>query len=75
VLTGTLKGSIGYVTGDMQVRVGTKVGYGIFHQEGTKYMPQRRFLGLNESDMGELRTVIETYISDLLLSQAVFSAP
>ena len=34
----------------LEMTVGTKVPYGIFHQRGTKKMPQRKIINLTEAD-------------------------
>jgi phage gpG-like protein len=67
IATGTLKNSIEWRLGDMQVAVGPGVQgwYGVFHQEGLGHNPIRRFLGLTEDDQNELRDIVENYISDV----------
>ena len=47
--TGRLRGSIN-ATGDAHnLRFGTNVGYGLFHQAGTRRMPSRAFLPIDGS--------------------------
>lgn len=47
--TGRLRGSIN-ATGDARtIRFGTNVGYGLFHQVGTRRMPRRAFLPIDGS--------------------------
>lgn len=50
--TGTLFHSIqGYVTADNERQIGTNVFYGVFHQFGTKFLPERVFLGASDNDL------------------------
>jgi phage gpG-like protein len=48
--TGRLKQSIASIVAGGVVTIGTGVAYGLFHQGGTKYMPARPFVGINNED-------------------------
>lgn len=64
--TGRLMGSIQNVVHSDSVSVGTNVHYGRYHQEGTRRMPARAFLGLSQSDMDEVKQVIVEYLDRLV---------
>lgn len=66
VNTGRLMGSIQNVVHSDSVSVGTNVHYGRYHQEGTRRMPARAFLGLSQSDMDEVKQVIVEYLDRLV---------
>ena len=68
VKTGHLRGSIHHVVAGDEVRIGTPVGYGKFHQLGTSRMPARAFLGLTESDKGELEHIINDFVEGVMAS-------
>lgn len=64
--TGALQASIlSRVTG-MTIEVGSAQSYSIFHQFGTDNTPARPFLGLSETDKGEINNIINDYIQDLM---------
>jgi phage virion morphogenesis protein len=61
----------GYMFGRMNYRpsakdliLGTPQVYGIYHQEGTSKMPQRRFLGLSTDDENTIEDLILEYFDD-----------
>ena len=66
VKTGHLRGSIFHAIGGDYVRIGTNVKYGRYHQEGTRTIPERAFLGVTEADKGELKHAIESYIEGIM---------
>jgi phage gpG-like protein len=61
--TGRLRGSITHAVFPDEVRVGTNVHYGKYHQMGTSRIPRRMFLGPSEKDKSELQNVIESFIA------------
>jgi phage virion morphogenesis protein len=65
--TGTLFRSIQLAgTGPNERKISTDVFYGLFHQEGTKFMPQREFLGFNEGDAELVNQLIIKRIQEKL---------
>lgn len=44
---------------------GSNVDYGGFHQRGTKWIPQRKFVGLNDRVIGKLEAVAVEYCADM----------
>ena len=67
IRTGTLRGSIQtQPAGNLAVAIGTNVGYGRFHQEGTSRIPRRMFLGLTDRDLGEIEQVVTSYIERVI---------
>jgi len=59
---GTLAGSINVKATGRSVAIGAGVYYGRFHQLGTKFMPARPFLGLNEADN---RTIVDLILAHI----------
>jgi phage gpG-like protein len=55
-------GSISSKVSGSTAEVGTNVFYGKFHQYGTRKMVARPFLGMNATDVAELRIVAERFI-------------
>jgi len=62
--TGTLKNSLHYNAKDNEVRIGYTAKYSIFHQLGTKYMPQRKILPteLDEIDINSINNILQNYL-------------
>lgn len=67
--TAVLRNSIGYEATRTHVAVGTNVVYAAIHQLGGKAgkglavdLPARPFLGVNDEDMAELRSIAEEFI-------------
>jgi phage virion morphogenesis protein len=60
--TGRLRNSIASKVYGHTAEIGTNVFYGKFHQFGTKKMVARPFLGIDSSDVAELRRVAEAFI-------------
>jgi phage virion morphogenesis protein len=60
--SGRLMGSISSKVSGSTAEVGTNVFYGKFHQYGTRKMVARPFLGMNATDVAELRIVAERFI-------------
>ena len=58
--TGNLKNSLNYRAETNKVRIGYSVKYSIFHQLGTRFMPQRKILPTDESeiDLEEIKEIL-----------------
>ncbi|MDO4434845.1 MAG: phage virion morphogenesis protein [Cardiobacteriaceae bacterium] len=52
---------LGFQARDSGVAIGTHQAYGIFAQDGTKFAPQRAFLGISQQDEHDLRELINDY--------------
>lgn len=50
IKTGALLGSVGHAVHPDYVAIGYEMPYGRFHQEGTRWIPMRRFLGFRDTD-------------------------
>ena len=61
--TGRLRNSISSVVTGSTARIGTNVFYAKFHQEGTRKMVARPFLGINQQDLSELTRITESFIA------------
>ncbi|MDD3494065.1 MAG: phage virion morphogenesis protein [Candidatus Thermoplasmatota archaeon] len=68
-LTGTLKKSLTARTGDTIVRkepggvkVGTRVPYAAYHQEGTKNLPPRPPMALSDAFIDKLEEIISDFV-------------
>ncbi|MDD3492214.1 MAG: phage virion morphogenesis protein [Candidatus Thermoplasmatota archaeon] len=64
--TGTLRRSISTVLGVMETTIGTAVHYGQYHSAGTKRMPARPFIGIDERDVLRLELAIRGHIEGAL---------
>ena len=53
-----LRDTINYQASPAFVRVGTPQRYGVFHQYGTRRMPARPFLGIDDRDVAEIRSIV-----------------
>lgn len=64
--SGKLYESIQYVVGQDVVAVGYpgETSYGRFHQEGTRWIPARRFLGLREGDLPDMYGDVRLHIEE-----------
>ncbi len=51
------------------LRYGTSLSYARYHQFGTKYIPRRQFLGLNDQLVQRINDVIRKYLQKLLRGQ------
>lgn len=49
---------------DRGLTFGTSVPYGIFHQDGTQRLPQREFLGMNETTLTQTTDLIADHAVD-----------
>lgn len=62
VVSGDLEGSLKFYTQGGFTVIGEATDFkASFHQLGTRYMPARPFMGLNENDIGEIDKIIEKY--------------
>ena len=61
---GDLRKSITYHATSQSVAVGTDRHYGRYHQEGTRHMPARPFLGLSVEDEGNILQLVQKFIED-----------
>ena len=61
---GDLRKSITYHATSQSVAVGTDRHYGRYHQEGTRHMPTRPFLGLSVEDEGNILQIVQKFIED-----------
>jgi phage virion morphogenesis protein len=64
--TGRLRGSISAVIGAHEAEVGTNVFYGKFHQNGTRKMMARPFLGLTDGDRDELERTVDAFMTSMI---------
>ncbi len=68
--TGLLMGSL--TGGDIdsiegnELRFGTSVFYGVFHQFGTRTIPRRQFLGVTDDLKARINSVIKKFIAGLM---------
>jgi phage virion morphogenesis protein len=64
--SGELYESITYVAGENEVSIGYpgETFYGRFHQHGTRWIPQRRFLGLREGDLPEMKAAMREHLRE-----------
>ena len=53
--------------GDNVLVYGTSVKYGGFHQDGTKFIPARPFLGIGEPLLRQLGGVVAKYVEEELM--------
>ena len=60
--TGKMRRSVVSVADTRSVLIAVDVPYAIFHQQGTRKMPQRRILGMNEKREQKLRKLIRVWI-------------
>jgi len=61
---GFLKDTLSFnVNGEESVLVGSPMSYAGFHQEGTKKLPARPFLGVSTDNINELESVIDKFLS------------
>lgn len=59
---GDLRKSITYHATTQSVAVGTDRHYGQYHQEGTRHMPARPFLGLSLEDESDILQLVQDFI-------------
>lgn len=65
--TGTLYNSIQlYSISPLEMAIGTDVFYGVFHNEGTKTLPKREFLGFSDEDIDVAYGVLFSIIDKAL---------
>ena len=69
VATGALReslmggsGQISRQEGNETLRFGTSLGYGVFHQTGTRNMPQRRILDLTNDDRRTMMKMLQRHL-------------
>ncbi|NEP15199.1 MAG: hypothetical protein F6K14_34530 [Symploca sp. SIO2C1] len=60
--TGKMRNSVVAIADARSVLIGVDVPYAIFHQQGTRKMPQRRILGMNDKREQKLRKLIRVWI-------------
>ena len=60
--TGKMRNSVVAIADARSVLIGVDVPYAIFHQRGTRKMPQRRILGMNDKREQKLRKLIRVWI-------------
>ncbi len=48
------------------LRYGTSLSYARYHQFGTRYIPRRQFLGLNDDLVARINDVIRKYLQGIL---------
>jgi phage virion morphogenesis protein len=60
--TGKMRRSVVAIADARSVLIGVDVPYAIFHQQGTRKMPQRRILGMNDKREQKLRNLIRVWI-------------
>jgi len=65
--TGQLLNSLNFTTSGNKISIGYSVPYAKFHQNGTKYMPQRKILPTldNEIPIDEINDIIKDYFINL----------
>lgn len=63
--TGLLKGSIDKIISGHILTMGTNVFYGKYHQDGTKKMVAREFLGWGKQELAELETLTQRYLESV----------
>jgi phage virion morphogenesis protein len=63
--TGALYESITFMVGADHVSIGypRETFYGRFHQHGTRFIPQRRFLGLRDGDIPDMREAAREHLA------------
>lgn len=64
VETGRLRNSIQIAVDDELANIGTNVEYGKYHQNGTRNLPQRAFLGIEDESVEAVIDRIERMIED-----------
>lgn len=64
--TGSLMRSITHEASANSVIVGSGEIYARWHQQGTKHMPARPFLGLSETDVRDINEHLDARIAELL---------
>ncbi|NEP56008.1 MAG: phage virion morphogenesis protein [Symploca sp. SIO2G7] len=60
--TGKMRNSVLAIADARSILIGVDVPYAIFHQQGTRKMPQRRILGMNDKREQKLRKLIRVWI-------------
>jgi len=60
--TGKMRNSVVAIADARSVLIGVDVPYAIFHQQGTRKMPQRRILGMNDQREQKLKKLIRVWI-------------
>lgn len=63
---GMLMRSITHSASTRSVIVGSNMAYARFHQEGTKNMPARPFLGLSKHDYEDVADLLDDWLSGLI---------
>lgn len=66
ILTNTLRKSINYKASDFETRVFAGEKYGVYHQTGTRKMPARPFLVIQEEDKTFIKRIIDEYIKQVI---------
>lgn len=65
-MSGELMTSLSTNYNDTQVWIGTEEPYGKFHQEGTKHMPARPFMGIGDDGLEELKFILHRELRKIL---------
>lgn len=63
IKTTTLMRSIVSVASADEVEVGSGINYSIFHQDGTKHLPKRQYLGVSKDDEADIQEIIADIVS------------
>jgi phage virion morphogenesis protein len=58
-----LRDTVSYSVALDHVAIGTNQRYGVFHQEGTKWMAKRQFLGVSIRDRSEIQAILTDHLS------------
>lgn len=76
VRTGALRGSMGSVNraGPMSLEWGTAVRYAVFHQRGTRKMPQRKVIHLEPDDARYIHRIMSRYINRKAREAGLFTS-
>ena len=67
-LTGRLRRSIRFEATEDSVDIGTDVPYGRYHQDGTRDLPRRSFLGISPRDERQIRDLVEEFFEEIFES-------
>lgn len=60
--TFTLRDTITYQIDGAELAIGSSLNYAKFHQLGTKHIPKREFLGVNQADREEIKRIFADHL-------------
>jgi phage virion morphogenesis protein len=60
---GTLRETLTYEVTGQTLAVGSPQAYAVYHQFGTKNMPQRQILGLSQADRAEILEIVRAHLA------------